>query len=406
MTVTCKEFLASLGIAVFPDAGETVYAAACARADGTGSVYVREDYLDALDAELGLFPFHRDTVYRAAAAIRENAALSRFTVLLAETLRADAAGVQRCRDWTLPAVPEGEDPLPYEMTGFFAELALVREAAAVLRAHAVPEDVVRRTMAQLDWSITIFAGTRHRPGYDASRVHWTLHYLKPDILHIDRLEFEMKPFSGAVYGFRNAAGDVRLLMADGRLHHSGQLLGSAGCLDYGWPGTPWQAFDADFRETQDAYEGCPVENGAASRVRERLEKSEWTRFLAPGDPVLSVHIPAGERLSHEDVCASYRRAREIFAAYGYSYRAVVCTSWLMSPVLGELLGEETNIVRFQRDYRLFPIPSGGRGVYTFLYNMPDARPEELPADTTLRSRVRERLLEGGYVLEGGGVLTI
>ena len=38
--------------------------------------------------------------------------------------------------------------------------------------------------------------------------------------------------------------------------------------------------------------------------------------------------------------------------------------------------------------------------------MPDARPEELPADTTLRSRVRERLLEGGYVLEGGGVLTI
>ena len=30
MTVTCKEFLASLGIAVFPDAGETVYAAACA----------------------------------------------------------------------------------------------------------------------------------------------------------------------------------------------------------------------------------------------------------------------------------------------------------------------------------------------------------------------------------------
>ncbi|MEA4824891.1 MAG: hypothetical protein VB111_12390 [Clostridiaceae bacterium] len=399
-----REFLTALGIDVFPAVGETVYADACAEYDARSCEYCEDDFLRALDADFALFVHHRDTVFRAAALLRENEALLRFTVLLAHTLIANSQAVRTCPGWTLPVPPENADPLPYEMTGFFAELSLVRTAAEKLRALHAPEDVVRQTLAQLDWSITIFSGTEYRPGYNAARVRWTLHYLIPDILRIDRLEYEMRPFSGAVYAFRNAAGDTRLLMADGKLHHSGQILGSGGCLDEGWPGTPWAAFPADFRETDAYYEGCPIENGCASRVRVRLPKADWTRFLAPGDPVLSVHIPAKAPLTHDAVRASYARTREIFAAAGYDYRAVVCMSWLMAPVLEEMLDETANIVRFERDYHRFPIQASGRGVYSFLFNMPNAKPEELPADTTLRRRVRDRLLDGGYVLEYGGIL--
>ncbi len=399
-----REFLTALSITAFPAAGETVYADACAEYDARGCEYCEDGFLRALDADFALFVDHRDTVFRAAALARENEALLRFTVLLAHTLRADPQAARDCPGWTLPAPPENADPLPYEMTGFFAELALVRSAAEKLRARHVPEDVVRETLAQLDWSISIFDGIEHRPGYDARRVRWTLHYLIPDILHIGRLEYETKPFSGTVYAFRSGAGETRLLMADGKLHHSGQIFGSGGCLDEGWPGTPWAAFAADFRETDAYYEGCPVENGCASRVRVRLPKSDWTRVLAPGDPVLSVHIPAKAPLAHDAVRASYARAREIFAAAGYDSRAFVCMSWLMAPVLAEMLDETANIVRFQRDYRRFPIQASGRGVYSFLFNLPNAKPEELPADTTLRRKVRDRLLAGEYVLEYGGIL--
>ena len=36
--------------------------------------------------------------------------------------------------------------------------------------------------------------------------------------------------------------------------------------------------------------------------------------------------------------------------------------------------------------------------------MPNALPADLPADTTLRRKVRDLLLTGGHILELGGIL--
>ena len=397
-------FLDSLGFS-FPDWGEAVWQDACAEYEARGCVYVTDAFLDELALDLDCFPQNRDFICRSAAAIRENEPLGRFTVFLAHALRRDMRALMH-GDWTLPAAPSDADPAPYGMTGFFAEMALVPETAQALRRRGVPESVVRDTMACFDWSVLIFAGQHEHPGYNAGRVRWTIHFLIPDILRIGRLEYQLFRFSSPMRVFLNEARELRILADGCRLHHSGQILGSAGCMDEGWPGTPWAAFPADFRETEDCYEGCPVEGGVVSRLRVRLPKSEWKPFLQPGDPALTGHIPARLPFGHDTVLDSYTHARMVFGLCyeDFPFRAIVCTSWLMDPVLAELLGPDANISRFQSDYLFYPHQASGRGVYSFLYNMPDARPEELPARSTLQRLVRERLLSGGYILEQSGIL--
>ncbi len=407
-------FMASLGLQSPAEAEETafwrlgreVWDAACADFEQDGCRWVTDDWLQALEADLDLFRRNRESVYRGAAMLREMPDLCRFILLLVHMLRADRKALREDGKWSLPAAPEGEDPLPYELTGFFAELALVPESAAILRGRHVPESVIRDTLCAFDGSISIFAGTRHRPGYDASRVRWTIHYLVPDILRIGRLEFEMRPFGGAVRAFTREDGTLCALAYDCRLHYTGSIPGAAGCVDEGWPGTPFAAFDADFKELPDGWEGYPIEDGKALRPRVKLSKDEWTPFLSPGDPVLSVHIPAFQPFDHERVLDAYHRARAIIGLCfpDFPYRAIVCASWLMDPMLDTLLEGKGNIVRFQRDFLRFPYPASGRGVYTFLFSMPKATPEELPADSTLRRRVRDLLLAGGHILELGGIL--
>ena len=245
-----------------------------------------------------------------------------------------------------------------------------------------------------------FAGNRHAPGYNARPVRSSTHHLVPDLLSIGRLGFEMRPFPGHVRAFTREDGTMRVLADGCRLHSSGLLLGAADCTD------EEGAFDADYLETAEYYEGCPIENGRARPERIRLPRSEWKDFLAPGDPVVSVHIPGFAPFGHDIVVESYQRARAVFSLSfpDFPYRAFVCGSWLMDPMLDTLLEGQGNIVRFQRDFYRYPTASKGKGVYTFLYGMPGAAPADLPADSTLRRKVRDLLISGGHIYELGGIL--
>src|SRR5262249_8297160 len=64
----------------------------------------------------------------------------------------------------------------------------------------------------------------------------------------------------------------------------------------------------------------------------------------PGDPALSIHIPAGAPLDAGECDASLRRAGEIFADHFLPGAANVgtCTSWLLDPQLAEYLPAEAN----------------------------------------------------------------
>jgi hypothetical protein len=75
-----------------------------------------------------------------------------------------------------------------------------------------------------------------------------------------------------------------------------------------------------------------------------------------GDVVLALHVPPTGPLDPHEVEASLRSARAFFARHfpKETYRAVVCTSWLLDGQLAEYLPATSNIIQFQRRFHLVP----------------------------------------------------
>ncbi len=127
--------------------------------------------------------------------------------------------------------------------------------------------------------------------------------------------------------------------------------------------------------------------------------------------VISVHIPSDSTLT-EEKCRESIRASEAFFREFFPERSsdpYVCSSWLLSPALRELLGEGSNILRFQRMFRIVEWDQDSRGFTEWVFKHNEERqgeltPEELPEHTSLQRRMKQHLQAGGKVGEGFGIL--
>lgn len=73
-----------------------------------------------------------------------------------------------------------------------------------------------------------------------------------------------------------------------------------------------------------------------------------------GEKCIAVHIPQGEKLDYARVLDSFEKADAFFTKYypEYRYRAYNVVTWLLNPELEEVLGKESNIVRFGKLFTL------------------------------------------------------
>lgn len=115
-------------------------------------------------------------------------------------------------------------------------------------------------------------------------------------------------------------------------------------------------------------------------------------------PVLDVHIPEDGPLSPEACEESFRAARPFFARYlGRDYQRAVCRSWLLDPQLTRFLGEDSNIIRFQRRFRpTGQLEDGDHDVLEFVFRRHPASLAELPQRTALQRAVVAHLRAGGH----------
>ncbi|NBD25328.1 acyltransferase domain-containing protein [Paenibacillus glycinis] len=245
---------------------------------------------------------------------------------------------------------------------------------------------------------------RKRHGrWGLSELDWLHQHLSGELFRLGRLQFHYIANPLEAKAFRHGkTGEVAVLSEAGiRYRADGQLDGTCGVHD---PEGAWEsAYSFDGRH----HEGHPIsEAGAAGRLPIRLDADEWELALEKGDPVLNVHVPEGDRLSPEACRDSYANALRFTAAHypDKPFRAFVCQSWLLAPQFRELLPASSNIVRFQRDYRLLPNSSDESqtlervfGYGTRLAVVPAAQ-----AHTSLQRIVRDHLAGGGRIHNGGG----
>ncbi len=130
-----------------------------------------------------------------------------------------------------------------------------------------------------------------------------------------------------------------------------------------------------------------------------------------GERWLSLHIPSDADLGAEALNASVAAARAFFARYRPAWDGVPMRlhTWLLSPALPELLGPSSRIVRFQKAFDIQQVDWDEDGYLEWVYKLRGDRLEttaltDLPEDTTLQRRMKERLLAGGKIGEARGVL--
>lgn len=119
-----------------------------------------------------------------------------------------------------------------------------------------------------------------------------------------------------------------------------------------------------------------------------------------GEPALDLHIPEAGPLAPAECDRSLRWAREFFPRHfpDERYRIVICTSWLLDEQLAGYLRPDSNIVRFQRRFRLLPgsVAEGDDDVVMFVFRRAAPSLDELPQRTSLERAVVGHLRAGRH----------
>lgn len=367
--------MSRLNVSRYPESLSEIYPIAMEDYEKEGPGIVDAKRLSKINNKYRLFDHWWDDVLRAAGEAAKNSELLKFIYLLKHVIKdSNSFDTLLCME-----MPEGNtNPLLYDFAPLFSMLPFIPKIAEDMKGRGVPDDIISATLKEFEEKTDFFYRQHKRPGL-TTLVPWLYKFINLEIIRIGRLNFEIKKsFDGMVTVLKNKSDEYKVFMNDGILNRS------------------------------EYYEGYPVnEEGFIESKTQILLKSEWKEALTTGDEVISVHIPAGPSLS-PDICeASYERARRVFKDHypEFKYKAFCCEhSWMMDPQLKNLLEKDSNILLFQKKYKLYPNKAEGKSVFTFVFLKPEnTQLQELPEDTHLMRAVKKHYLDGGFIYEHGGL---
>jgi hypothetical protein len=124
----------------------------------------------------------------------------------------------------------------------------------------------------------------------------------------------------------------------------------------------------------------------------RLGRLQFNR----SDDGPGIHVPAEGPLDPAAVDESLARAREFFPRHFPDDRnaPMWCRSWLLDPQLAEYLGEDANVVRFGRRFRLTNELYDGDDIVKFVLGRVEGPPGTWPQRTTLERAIVAHLRAG------------
>jgi len=169
--------------------------------------------------------------------------------------------------------------------------------------------------------------------------------------------------------------------------------------------TDTEAFETTFLETDDIVEGYPIiPTGFVSNKKVTLHKNEWKNILNTGDKMLNIHIPRRGKMPFDEIVKSLRDAIPFYKKHfpDEQCKAFLCGSWLLGNGLELLLDENSNIIKFQREFYLAPAKSDSGATKFFVFGKYDITGIE--PKTTLEKNIVEFEKKGIYMYNGYGVI--
>ncbi|MBT3379633.1 MAG: DUF5596 domain-containing protein [Lentisphaerae bacterium] len=368
----------------------------CASYPSPGPPFLRAPFVSDACRLAGMGGDASAALQDARAHIAGHPLLSRLAWHLSHSLRPayPASGIA-LRSW--PMLPEGVCRGSEFLTAF-ALLGGLDRLRAFYRERRIPESVLIRTLSDFELWLRVHREKTGRWGM--SEHGWLSQHFSGNLFRIGRLQFQFGAYRYPFVTYREGVSGESVVLAE-----AGTALNAEG-----FPVDGGGVVTASLTETDGAVRGHRV----TSKGRVLLEPSAvagegWECFLRRGDPVLNLHIPAGDPMPVAACGAAFRQAIEVFRTSfpEYRWRAFVCGSWFLDPQLQEYLPSTSNLVSVQRTAILHPISARGSDsiiarVFGFGVNGKDDL-EHAPQETTLQRAVVSHF-RSGRVWRGGACI--
>jgi hypothetical protein len=131
----------------------------------------------------------------------------------------------------------------------------------------------------------------------------------------------------------------------------------------------------------------------------RIGSLEYETVETDNDRRIYIHIASDSDLSLPQLRQSYLDARKFFAKFFpvYAKADMFCESWMLCPVLNELLPATSSILAFQRSFAIDKVDPDNQGFLRWVYGRKDLQLADLPEGTSLQRKMKAHLLRGGKV---------
>lgn len=335
------------------------------------------------------------------------------------------------REWSDLPVDERVRARLGDRTSLFyllAYMAALPSTEAQYRQLGVSMAVFDDTMLDFLNYLRDFHDLRGYWGY--GQFSWIWRHLTGELFRLGRLQYMLAPFHSGVKAFqrkgvtaqwpvkpaqqsspsadgRLAGLDVILLAdPDQPLRADGHAVG-AGQRPSEEADLPAQAWAPVFIESVAGWRGHLVNPyGCVQPQAVFLPRGEWELVLQSGDTVLDLHIPRKDPLNAETCASSYRQALDFFPRVfpQRPWKALYCHTWFFTPQLQAFLPPESSIVRFQREFYLYPFPGNVVFLWSFVFGEKYPDPATAPRDTSLRRAVLDWIDQGKEIFDLAGVM--
>lgn len=399
-----EQVVASLGIDLIPDGWKESWRSSQAVYPAERIFFLQETYYREANGVFGFPDDLSELFLETLARIRASDALSRLVWHTHHALFRD--GVEDnwgfCKSW--PSFGQSMGELAPMVQGIVAVSGLTK-----MRRFYADEGISERILVDTASDVRLnMQDYRHKHGqWGLELLGWEVLSLTGRLFRLGRLQFCCRTFRRELEVYRSRkTGEVLVLSGDGVTYRPDGLLDGTNGIDAG--SDVWRS---TILMESEAVTGNPIlPDGRCERQTVQLALEEWQQVLVKDDPILDVHIQEDGPLTAELCRDSYDQALTFFPEYfpDKPFRAFVCESWLLGAPLQQILPHSSNILAFQRSFRLYQakLTPMGDDFYQYVFYV---KPDDLttaPRDTSLRRAILDHLLAGNLMREGGGFILL
>lgn len=276
---------------------------------------------------------------------------------------------------------------------FLVLLSGLPKMQAIYRARSILTDIMHDTLSQVKSATKRYHKKYGNWGLTVHDIGWFMNHFYGKLFQLGRLQFQFGFFQYRLWAFRHRASGTVMALSEGGIRYlaDGQVDGAGRIYD------TTGAWTSQLVLTNDEIIGYPIlPTGCALQRKVRFSTGEWQQVLAPGDPVLNIHIPGGGPMNYNLCGKSFQSALKFFPRYfpEKPFVCFCCSSWLLDAQLEELLPPTSNLVRFQQEVYLFPLLSDDLHLLKVVFGGVPRDLTKASRDTVLQRALLDRLLAG------------